>query len=144
MTMLVLNQALLILHFLGLALGLSVPLANMVMGGLIAKAAPPDKAVLGRFPPLMGRVGKVGLALLWVTGLSMVNTKYAGFASLPWRFYAKLTAVILLTLTVGYVDVQERATRKGDVTALGRIERAGKLAAVFALIAVIFAVITFN
>jgi hypothetical protein len=142
--MMVLNQVLLILHFLGLALGLSVPLANMVMGGLIAKAAPPEKAVLGRFPPLMGRVGKIGIALLWITGLTMVNTKYGGFASLPWRFYAKLAAVILLTLTVGYIDVQERAVRKGDVKALGRIERAGKIAAAFAVIAVIFAVITFN
>ncbi len=52
--------------------------------------------------------------------------------------------MILLTVTVGYIDFQERAVRKGDKTALGRIERAGKIAGAFALIAVIFAVITFN
>ena len=50
------NQILLILHFLGLTMGFSVTFAGMVMSGLIAKAAPPEKAALGRFPPLMMRV----------------------------------------------------------------------------------------
>ena len=59
-----LNQALLILHFIGLAMGFSASFANMAMSGLIARAVPPDKAVLGRFPPIMSRIGTIGLALL--------------------------------------------------------------------------------
>jgi len=68
----ILNTILLILHFLGLAMGLSVSFSMMVMGGLIKKAAPSEKAVLGRFPPMMSRVGHIGLALLWISGLGMV------------------------------------------------------------------------
>ena len=71
-----LNQALLILHFLGLAMGLSVSFANIVMGGLIARAAPAEKAVLGRFPPVMSRIGRAGLTLLWVSGVILLYTKW--------------------------------------------------------------------
>src|SRR4051794_37482602 len=87
-----LNEGLLILHFIGLALGFSVSFANIVMAGIIAKATPPEKAVLGRFPPLMSRVGTIGLTLLWATGVTMVYTKWGGFAALPWQFDVKIAA----------------------------------------------------
>jgi hypothetical protein len=92
----------------------------------------------------MGRVGKVGLLLLWVTGPILLFNKWGGFAAMPWTFHAKLTAVVLLTLTVGYIHLQETKIRKGDATAPVRIEAAGKVALLFALIAVVFAVLTFN
>src|SRR6185436_2535350 len=93
-----LDQTLMVVHFLGLALGLSTGFANMVMAGLIAKAPPNEKAVLGRFPPAMSRVGSVGLALLWISGISIVMTRYGTFAILPRPFVVKLTAVVLLTI----------------------------------------------
>ena len=137
-------RLLLILHFLGLAMGLAVPLANIVMSGLIAGATPPEKGVLGRFPMRMSRVGYIGLTTLWVTGVSMVFAKYGGFAALPRTFFIKLTAVALLTVTVAYAFTLERRIRKGDMAAVARIEVVGKIAALFALIAVVFAVLTFD
>src|SRR5262245_14237039 len=74
-----LDSTLMVLHFLGLALGLSTGFANMVMAGLIDKAAPNEKAVLSRFPPAMARVGVIGLALLWISGISIVMTRYGTF-----------------------------------------------------------------
>jgi hypothetical protein len=71
-------QILLILHFLGLAMGFSTNFASFVMLGLIAKAAPQERAVLGRFPPIMSRVGEIGLALLWATGLLLVWAQWGG------------------------------------------------------------------
>jgi hypothetical protein len=138
------NEVLLILHFIGLALGFSVSFANIVMSGIIAKATPPEKAVLGRFPPLMSRVGTIGLTLLWITGVTMVYTKWGGFAALPWQFGVKIAAVAVLTATVTYILRTERLVRTGDASGLARIEAAGKVATISALIAVIFAVLTFN
>jgi len=139
-----LNQLLLILHFLGLALGLSTSFANMVMGALIAKAPPAEKAVLGRFPPVMSRVGGGGLVLLWATGLTLVFTKWGGFGSLPWQFHAKLTAVVLLTGVVGYVHALQAKAGRGDMAAAARIPSVGKVATVLAIVAVIFAVLAFD
>ncbi|HWN46843.1 MAG TPA: hypothetical protein VNM71_05770, partial [Steroidobacteraceae bacterium] len=77
--MLIFNKVLLMLHFLGLVMGLAVPCANIALAGLMSKATPPEKMVLGRFPFAMSKVGKVGLTLLWVTGVTMVFTRWKGF-----------------------------------------------------------------
>jgi uncharacterized membrane protein len=139
-----LDQFLLVVHFLGLALGLSTGFANMVMAGLIAKAAPDEKKVLARFPPAMGRLGVVGLTLLWASGLAIVFTRYGGFAILPRPFVIKLTAVVLLTLIVLYIQVLQRRVDQGDTSAMARIQTLGRITGPLALIAIIFAVITFG
>jgi hypothetical protein len=138
------NKILLMLHFIGLAMGFSVAFANIVMAIVMSKAAPQEKPILGRFPLAMSKVGYIGLTVLWVTGVTMVFTRWHGFSTLPPTFHMKLTAVVLLTITVGYIHAQEIKLKKGNTTALARIEKAGKASALFALIAVIFAVLTFN
>ena len=138
-----LNQVLLILHFLALVLGFSVSIANIVMSGLMASAQPSEKAVLGRFPPIMSRIGRIGLALLWVSGAIRVYTKWGGFATLTWQFYAKLAAVVALTVTVVYIHQLERRIAQGDREAGVSIASAGKIATSLEVIAVVFAVLTF-
>ena len=138
------NETLLVLHFIGLALGLSASFANMAMGRLIAAAPPNEKAVLGRFPPVMGRFGGAGLLLLWATGLALLFRKWGGFALLGGWFHAKLTMVVLLTLTVGYIHMQEARARRGDTSAMARIVPAARLAFLAAILAVVFAVMTFG
>jgi len=139
-----LDSTLMVLHFLGLAMGLSSGFANMVMAGLIRKAAPNEVPVLARFPPAMSRVGVIGLALLWISGISIVLTRYGSFAILPRPFIVKLTAVVLLTLAVIYIQVLLPRAQRGDQAAMARIQLLGKLTAPLAIIAIIFAVITFG
>lgn len=139
-----LDQFLVILHFLGLALGLSTGFANMVMAGLIAKASPQERSVLGRFPPAMARVGAVGLTLLWLTGLLIVYTRYGTFSIMPRTFIVKFAAVVLLTIAVAYIHVLMPRAQRGDTAAMARIQLLGKLTAPLAIVAIIFAVITFG
>jgi len=140
----IVNQVLLFLHFLGLALGFSVSFGNIVMGGIMSKATPPEKAVLSRFPPMMSPLGRIGLALLWFTGVILVYTRWNGFAAFPWQFYVKLAAVVLLTVTTEYIHRLERLVQKGNGSAGARIESLGKIATVLALLALAFAVLTFD
>jgi hypothetical protein len=139
-----LDQTLMVIHFLGLAMGLSTGFANMVMAGLVAKAAPNEKAVLSRFPPAMSRIGAVGLAMLWGSGLAIVYTRYGTFSILPRPFIVKLAAVVLLTLAVIYIHVLMPRAQRGDAAAMARIQTFGKLTGPLAIIAIIFAVITFG
>jgi hypothetical protein len=138
------NQALLVLHFLGLAMGLSVSIGNIVILGLITRAAPPEKAVLARFPPAISTVGRAGLALLWLTGLTMAYTKWNGIGSMPWTFDVKLTSVVLLTIVVAYITMLEGRIRRGEAAAAAQIQTVGKVAPVLAVVAIIFAVLTFD
>jgi hypothetical protein len=142
-----LPRLLLFLHFLGLAMGFSTSFANMAMSGLINKAAPAERPVLGRFPPVMSRIGSIGIALLWLSGIGMIMTKWGGFGSLggmPWQFHAKLALVAVLTGVIGYLHALERQMRTGDTSAVARIQAAGKVAFVLALAIVALAVLSFD
>ena len=139
-----LSQTVLILHFLGLAMGMSVSIANAVMLGVIARASPAERPVLARFPPAMSQVGKLGLGLLWVTGLIMVYTRWNGIGGMPWFFHVKLTAVVVLSAIVVYISRLEAQVRRGDAAASARMQAVGKVASACALVAVIFAVLTFD
>ncbi len=138
---------LLILHFLGLAMGLSVGFSNMVMMSLISKASGPDQSVLARFPPAMSRVGDIGLALLWISGVAMLFHRYGGFAGLAalgWTLHVKLTAVVILTGLVGYMHGTMRKARTGDVAAAAMLPTLGRVAFVMGVTAIVFAVATFG
>ena len=138
------NKILLMLHFIGLALGFSVSTSNGVMMGIIARAAPGDRPVLARFPPVMSQVGRVGLVLLWLTGITMLYTRWNGFDGMPWQFHVKITAVVLLTITVLYIGKIEGQVGRGDMAAAAKLPSVGKMASLFAMTALIFAVLTFN
>jgi hypothetical protein len=141
------TRVLLFLHFLGLAMGFSTSFANMMMSGLISKAAPAERPILGRFPPLMSRIGTIGITLLWASGLGMLLSKWGGFGnlgSLPWQFHAKLTLVIVLTLLIGYIHSLERRMRTGDTSAVARIQAVGRVAFVVALSIVALAIAAFD
>jgi uncharacterized membrane protein len=139
-----LNRLLLVLHFLGMAMGLAVPLSNLVLGPILARATPEERAVLARFPPRMVRVGDIGLVLLWASGVTLMFTKWGGFEFMPWQFHVKLTAVVLLTLTVGYLHSLMGKARRGNAAAAARMPVAGRIALLLALTAVVFAVLTFD
>lgn len=136
------QHVLLILHLLGLAMGLSVPFANIVLDA-VAKANPGDAATLMKFPPKMARVGDAGLALLLITGLIMLFTKYDGFAGMPWTFQVKMAAVVVLVVAVGMIHAKMKRAFSGDAAALARIQTLGKISLLSALTALVFAVLAF-
>jgi hypothetical protein len=138
------DNVLVVTHFIGLALGFTSGFTNMVLAGLIAKAAPAEKPVLARVSPAVGRLGVIGLVLLWGSGIAIVMTRYGSFAILPRTFIYKLTAVVLLTLTVAYINVLQPRAQRGDAAAMARIQTLGRLSGPLSLLAVIFAVITFG
>lgn len=138
------HKALLILHLLGFALGLSVPFANIIMAGLIDEAAPAERPILGRFPFRVARLGSIGLVLLWITGPWLLFAKYGGFAGVPWTFHVKLTAVVILTLGVGFIHMHKRRALAGDAAAMARIQLMARVTMAMSLLAMVFAVLTFN
>jgi hypothetical protein len=142
-----LTRVLLVLHFLGLAMGLSTSFGNIVIAGLINKAAPAERPVLVRFPPAMSRVGSIGLTLLWLTGLGMILTKWGGFGNvvnMPWTFHAKLTLVAILTGVIGYLHAIQPRIESGDAAAFARAQAFGKVAFALAVAVVVLAVISFD
>ena len=124
------NRVLLVLHFVGLTMGLSMSWAAI--------------ATKGNPPPALTRIADVGLVLLWATGLTLLFRKWGGFAVMPWYFHVKITLVVILTGIVGYVHSQRPKAMAGDAAARGRIQAVGRVAFVTAIAIVVFAVWSFD
>jgi hypothetical protein len=141
--MAILIRILIVLHFIGLVMVFAATIANAVMYRLIGRAEPQDKMVLGRFPPIMGRIGSYGLVLLWCTGIPLLYLRWGGLGALPWTFHVKLTAAVIVTLAVGATHAFARKAEHGDAVAAARIATIGGIVLVAAFVAVVFAVLTF-
>ncbi len=138
------NDVLLILHFIGLGMGFSASVGNVIIMRLI-QASPKDMPVLGRFPPIAAKVGASGLVILLITGPIMLYTKYNGaWGALSWTFAAKLVFVAILTIMVILLEMTMSQVRKGNLAVAARLPIYGRIAGVSLLLVIIFAVITFN
>ena len=138
------NEALLFLHFFGLMLGAAGGFASAIIMRR-ALVLPVDEAkVLRGLGPTLANVSATGLAVLWVTGLIMVWTKWSGLASLPQIFWVKAIFILSLTVVVGLIHMTYGEIRKGNVALAARLPKLGPMAGISALLAVLFAVLAFN
>ena len=137
------NEVLLILHFFGLGAGFAASIGNFTVMQLI-QAAPGDAPVLGKVPPVLARVGQVGLGLLWITGVIMIWSIWGGPGNLEWAFWVKLLGVVLLTGIAIYLDMTIRRVRAGDMAAAAQLPLFGRIAGGLLALIVIFAVIAFH
>jgi hypothetical protein len=138
------NGVLLFLHLFGLGAGFVAGFGTFLVQTVINKSPPGDAPILMRAQRPLGLFGDAGLALLWVTGMVMVYSRWRGFASLPPPFWWKLAAAVALTAMVGVIHMTAARARRGDVVALGRLPIYGRLATSFLLLALGFAVAAFG
>ncbi|MCC6983718.1 MAG: hypothetical protein IT535_10650 [Bauldia sp.] len=138
--MLIVTDILLILHFLSLAAGFVSMFGNIAIAPM--NSNPNAVGALRGVRSGFLRVGSYGVAGLWITGLLLLWLKYSFQA--PWQFWVKMLAVIVLSGIVGYVNMLAAKARAGDASAGEQIGKIGPLAGIFALIAVIFAVLAFH
>ena len=140
----ILIKVLLMLHFLGLAMGMGSGMAMSRMGPKLAAAQGDTRTVLFDYGKLLGMNGHIGLGLLWVTGIVMVLLKYQDIASLSVWFWVKMAFVVALSAAVGMGAAAYRRARAGDTSAMARAKTMGMISGLSGLGAVISAVMAFN
>lgn len=137
------NSVLLFLHLVGLMLGAAGGLATAVIMRK-AQAMPPEQAKVVRgLGPVLANVSAIGLALMWLTGLILVWSRWQGPASLPSLFWVKAIFIAALTVIVGLIHRTYAEVRGGNMAAAARLPVLGPLAGVSSLLAVFFAVLAF-
>ena len=138
------NEALLFLHFFGLMLGAAGGFASAIIMRR-ALTLPADEAkVLRGLGPTLAKVSATGVAVLWVTGLIMVWSKWGGLESLPQMFWIKAIFILSLTVVVGLIHMTYGEIRKGNPAAAAKLPKLGPMAGISAVLAVLFAVLAFN
>ena len=138
------NEALLFLHFVGLMLGAAGGFASAVIMRRALVLPAEEAKVLRGLGPVLSKVSATGVAVLWVTGLIMVWTKWDGFGSLPQMFWVKAIFIVTLTVMTALIQMTYAEIGKGNPAAAAKLPRFGPMAGISALLAVFFAVLAFN
>ena len=139
----------LILHFLGVALGVGTGFAMLTLGLSTADMPPADRGAFMRRASVIGLNGSIGLALLLISGVALV-LNYGVEAVRIWgpTFHIKLTLVVILIGVFGYMQVLLRKTRSTDPAVAGaaaaRMGIVSKVMLLLSVSIVIFAVLTFH
>lgn len=139
------NDTLFILHLLGFAAAAASSIGIMVILRLVA-AAPGDRPVLAKVPPLLARIGQAGLGLLWLTGLIMLWSIFGGPQNVPSTFWfsAKFILVVLVTIAVGLAGMTLKRAQAGDIAAAQQLPIYGGINALLLVLILISAVLAFN
>ena len=137
------NQVLLILHLLGFGAGAGGSLGNFLITGLIG-ANPGDAPALNRMRLLLARTGQTALALLWLTGIILIWSKWGGPAYVPQLFWFKLLLVVVMTALVVVMDLTFKAVRGGNMALAPRLPILGMAAAALLILIVVIAVFAFD
>lgn len=138
------RTAMLIVHFLGLAMGLGSSFAFVFLGIARSKMEKEEgkKFALNTFA--MSSMGHIGITLLIVSGLYLITPFWGALASMP-MLVAKLALVVILTVVITMLSVYANRAKKGDTEAnLKKIENLGRVSLLTGMVIVVLAVLIFR
>ena len=140
-------EVFLMLHFLGLALGVGTSFAFLTLGLATNDMNPEERTRFMLRASLLSKNGSIGLALLIVSGIAFLVIRGVGNV-MRWgggAFHAKLLLVAILAGLLGYMQVLlKRAKQAGGGPAMAKIPKASRLALLVSVAIVVLAVIAFK
>lgn len=139
------RDTMLILHFIGLAMGLGTAFAHAFLGFSSSKLSKEEAGKLRKNTHILGRMGTIGLVLLFVSGVYLILPYWNAFLMLP-LLLAKLILFVLLILFLGTINLLERKANKSPnpEPIFKKLEIIGKLALLTSTSIVILAVLVFH
>jgi len=134
----------LMVHFLGLAMGLGTSFGFMFLGIARSKMEKEEGKRFALNSFALGRMGQIGLAMLILSGLYLMTPYWGSLASRP-LLIAKLLLVLTLTVSVSIISIYSKRAKKGDTeTHLKKIAILGKVSVLTGFAIVVLAVLIFR
>ncbi len=138
------RDIMLIIHFIGLAMGIGTSFAFMFLGIAAAKLAPEDRLKFALQTFSVSRMGHIGLTLLILSGGYLMTPYWRSLSNVP-LLIAKLVLVVILAILIGIISVNMRKALAGNAEAhLKKIGTLGRLTMIVGLAIVILAVCVFH
>lgn len=140
-------EVFLILHFLGLALGVGTSFAFLTLGISTKSMNPTERTDFMLKASVLSKNGSIGLALLIVSGIGFLVTRGVGEV-MRWgggAFHAKLLLVAILAGLVGYSQVLlKKARQAGGGPTMATVPKLGRIMLLVGVTIVVLAVIAFK
>ncbi len=137
------RDIMLIVHFIGLAMGIGTSFAFMFLGRAGARMEEEEALTFKLNSFTLSRMGHVGLTLLIISGGYLMTPYWRNLTAYP-LLIAKLLLVLLLAALIGIMSSTVRKARDDMEKHLKKIETLGNIALLTGLIIVILAVYNFN
>lgn len=138
------KEALLIVHFIGLAMGLGTSLAFMFLGIASSKMEKEEGQKFMLHALALGKMGHIGLTLLVVSGIFLMTPYWEILATTP-LLIAKLILVLVLGALIGIISSAAKKAKKGDPHIhMKKTATLGRLALLTSLLIVVLAVMVFQ
>ncbi len=138
------REFMLILHFIGLTMGLGTGFAHAFLGRAVAKMTA-DEATRFRLHSLsLSTMGHIGISLLVISGLYLITPYWKILPSSP-LLILKLSLVLILLVLITLINISAKKAKQGDADVqLKKMAQLGKLTLITGLAIVIVAVAIFH
>jgi uncharacterized membrane protein len=138
------REVMLIVHFIGLAMGLGTSMAFIFLG-IASSKMEKDEAQKFRLNTFaLTKMGNIGLILLIISGGYLMTPYWSILTTTP-LLMMKLVLVLALAAFIGIIGSFVKKAKKGDAESyLKKIPLLGKLALLTALTIVVLAVYIFH
>jgi hypothetical protein len=133
----------LLIHFLGLVMGLGASVAFLFLGKAASGMAPDDARNFMLNVSVLGRMGLLGLLLLLLSGLYLMGPYWNTLSASP-LLAAKLGLFLLLAALVGVLNVAISRARAGAPGKMRTARRIGPAVLVTGLVVLVLAVLNFH
>jgi uncharacterized membrane protein len=138
------REVMLILHFIGLVMGLGTSFAHAFLGIATAKMKDDEATKFRLHSMVLSRMGNIGIVLLIISGLYLIAPYWKTLPSTP-LLNLKLVLVCMLVVQIFRINLYTRRAKKGETEwYLKKMERLGKTTLLFGLAIVILAVYIFR
>jgi len=138
------RETMLIIHFIGLAMGLGTSFAFMFLGIASSKMEKSEGIKFNLNSFSLSRMGHIGLTLLILSGIYLMTPYWQLLPQSP-LLIAKLALVIVLVVVIAWISMLTKKAKSGnEEKELKKIEGIGKISMVTALAIVVIAVLYFR
>ncbi len=134
----------LIIHIIGITMGLGTSFAFMFLGIASQKLEPAERTKFTLRTMALAKMGHIGLVLLLLSGGFLATPYWSIITHMP-LFITKLILFVILGGLIGMISSNAKKAKKGDAELyLKKIETLGKLTFVIGIAIVTLAVLTFH
>ena len=138
------KETMLILHFIGLAMGVGTSFAHMFLGNTLSKLTLAEAETFKTQTKGLSLMGTVGTVVLLGSGIYLIIPYWPVILTLP-LLIAKLVLFVVLVVLIILINLGARNNYQNqDLATLKRIELLGKISMVIGVAIVILAVNVFN
>lgn len=138
------RDIMLILHFIGLAMGLGTAFAHIFIGFSASKMSTEEAIKFKLQTLVLGRMGSMGLILLVISGIYLLIPYWNSLLLLPLLMLKLFLVIILIVLIAMISSLGHRALIQNPEIQFRKMALLGKIALTVTIVILVLAVMVFH